>query len=164
MHGHVCIFGYSDLGYAGDKGDRKFTTSYWTFIRGNLVMRRSMKQNVISRFNAEADYRAMTHTDCKMMWLKNLLLELDFRQSEPMPMFCDNKSAIYIAQNPAFHAKTKHIEVDYHLVRHTWTKKVVSPVYTIIKTTDDLLTKAASPKVFSIICSKLGMIDIYTPT
>ena len=36
-HGHVHIFGYSDLGYAGDKGDRKSTTGYYTFVRENLV-------------------------------------------------------------------------------------------------------------------------------
>ena len=36
-HEHVRIFGYSNLRYAGDKGDRKFTTGYCTFIGGNLV-------------------------------------------------------------------------------------------------------------------------------
>jgi len=36
-HGHVCISGYSDSDYAGDKGDRKSTTRYYTFVRGNLV-------------------------------------------------------------------------------------------------------------------------------
>ena len=42
-HGHVCIFGYSDLGYAGDKGDRKSTTGYCIFVGGNLVTWRSNK-------------------------------------------------------------------------------------------------------------------------
>ena len=39
------------------------------------------------------------HTTCAMMWLKNLLLEFDFSHLGPMLMFCDNQSAIYIAQN-----------------------------------------------------------------
>ena len=30
------------------------------------------------------------------MWLKNLMIELDFRHHGPMPMHCDNQSAIYI--------------------------------------------------------------------
>jgi len=57
----------------------------------------------------------MVYTSCEMMRLKNL--ELGFRHHGPMPMFCDNQTAIYIAQNPVFHERTKHIEVDYHLVR-----------------------------------------------
>ena len=36
-HGHVHISGYSDSEYAGDRGDRKSTTGYCTFIEGNLV-------------------------------------------------------------------------------------------------------------------------------
>ena len=61
----------------------------------------------------------MAHTTYEMMWLKNLLLEFDFRHLGPMPMLCDNQSAIYIAQSQEFHEWTKHIEVDYHLVRIT---------------------------------------------
>ena len=66
----------------------------------------------------------MSHTTCEMMWLKNLLLEFNFRHLEPMPMLCDNQSAIYIAQNQEFHERTKHIEVDCHLVRDAWTNRL----------------------------------------
>ena len=36
-HDHLCIATYSDVGYVGDKGDRKSTTWYYTYVRGNLV-------------------------------------------------------------------------------------------------------------------------------
>jgi len=74
-YGHVHISRY----YAGDKGDRKSTTRYCTFVGGNLVTWRSNKQDVVSRSSAEAKYKAMTHTACEMIWLKNLLMKLDFR-------------------------------------------------------------------------------------
>jgi hypothetical protein len=32
-------------------------------------------------------------------------------------MHCDNQSAIKLAKNPVFHARTKHIEVHHHFVR-----------------------------------------------
>jgi len=115
-HGYVCISGYSDSDNAGYKGDRKSTTGYCTFIGGNLVTWRITKQDV-SRSSAEAEYRAMTHTVCDMIGLKNLLIELGFKQYGPMFMHCDNQSTIYIAQNFVFHEMTKHIEIDCHLVR-----------------------------------------------
>ena len=54
------------------------TTGYCTFIRGNPATW-SKKQDVVSRLTAEVEYRAMAYTICEMIWLKNLLVELDFR-------------------------------------------------------------------------------------
>jgi hypothetical protein len=38
--------------------------------------------------------------------------------SSATPILRDNRSAIQIAYNDVFHERTKHIEIDYHLVRH----------------------------------------------
>ena len=64
---------------------------------------------MLSRSSANAEYRVMTHIACENMSLKNLIIELDFKQHEPMSMHCDNQSTIYISQNHVFHEKTKHI-------------------------------------------------------
>jgi len=88
---HVRNSGYSYSRYAGDRED-KSTTSYCTFVGRNLVTWRSKKQDIMSRSSAEAEYRDMAHTVCEMVLLKNLLMELDFRQPGPMPMHCDNQS------------------------------------------------------------------------
>ena len=86
----------------------------------------------MSHSSAEAEYRPMAHTACEMIWLKNLLMELDFRQLEPMPMplHCDNQSAIYITQNLVLHERTKHLEINCHFVRNAWTKKVITFQFT----------------------------------
>ena len=119
----------------------------------------------MSRSSAEAEYRAMVHTACEMVWLQNLLIELGFKQSELMPIHCDNQSAIYIAQNSVFHERTKHIEVDCHFVKDAWTKKVVMFQFTPFpKQLADLLTKDASPQVFSNLWNKLGMLHLYATT
>ena len=86
---------------------------------------KSKKQDVVSRSSAKAEYKVMTYTACEMVWLNNLLIELDFRQHQLMPMRYDNQSTIYIAHDLVFYERTKHIEIDCHFVRDAWMKKVV---------------------------------------
>nr|GEV45567.1 Gag-Pol polyprotein [Tanacetum cinerariifolium] len=47
--------------------------------------------------------------------LKMLLEELGHEQ-EKITLFYVNQSALYLARNPAFHSKTKHIRVQYHFI------------------------------------------------
>ncbi|XP_020258337.1 uncharacterized protein LOC109834724 [Asparagus officinalis] len=163
-HGHTHISTFSDVGYAGNMGDRKSTSGFCTFIGSNLITWRSKKQDIVSRSSAETEYRAMAHTACEMVWLRKFMTELGLVQPGPMPMHCDNQSVIYIAQNPVFHERTKHIEVDCNFIRDAWEKKIVSLIFTSSsQQLADILTKTTSSKVFSTICDKLGMINIYAP-
>jgi len=125
-HGHIRISGYSDSGYAGDQEDRKSTTAIALLLEEIWWSGKARNKMCLdSHLSAEAKYRVMTHTTCEMVWLQNLLMELGFRQPVPMHMHCDYQYAIYIGQNPVFHERTKHFEVDCHFVGDAWTNKVV---------------------------------------
>ena len=52
-------------------------------------------------------------------WIKSLLHELHLRLSTTPVLWCDNVGATYLAANPVFHARTKHVEIDYHFVLAT---------------------------------------------
>lgn len=83
----------------------------------------------MARSSAEAEYRAMAHTACEMMWVRSLLQEMSFIMSGPMRMYCENPAAIYISSNPVFHERTKHIEVDCHFIRDMVLSKQMTTSY-----------------------------------
>lgn len=58
-------------------------------------------------------------TDCvaEFTWLQQLLGEIGISLSSVPMVYCDNILATYLALNPSFHARTKHIELDVYFVR-----------------------------------------------
>ena len=42
---------------------------------------------------------------------------MDAPQPIATPLYCDNRSTIYIAHNDIFYERTKHIEIDCHVTR-----------------------------------------------
>ncbi|RVW51632.1 Retrovirus-related Pol polyprotein from transposon RE1 [Vitis vinifera] len=111
--GHTQVVGYTDADWVGSPTDRCSISGYCVFIGGNLISRKSKKQDVVARSSAEAEYRAMALATCELIWLKHLLRELRFGKDEQMKLICDNQAALHIASNPVFHERTKHIEVDF---------------------------------------------------
>ncbi|RVW33993.1 Retrovirus-related Pol polyprotein from transposon RE1 [Vitis vinifera] len=109
--GHLQIETYTDADWAGSIVDRRFTFGYCSFVGGNLVTWRSKKQNVVARSSAEAEFRAVAHGICEIMWIRRLLEELKMTGSSPMKLYCDNKAAISVAHNPVLHDRTKHVEI-----------------------------------------------------
>ena len=53
---------------------------------------------------------------CEIMWIRQLLMEVDIETSIPAKLWCDNQAAMHIASNPVFHERTKHIEIGCHFV------------------------------------------------
>jgi hypothetical protein len=78
---------YTNADWAGSVTDRRSTSGYCTYIWGNLVTWKSKKQSVVARSSAEAEYRAMTHGVCEILWLKKILEELKRPLEMPMKLY-----------------------------------------------------------------------------
>jgi hypothetical protein len=162
---HLNIDGYTDADWAGSATDRRSTSGYFTFVGGNLVTWRSKKQKVVALSSAEAEFRGMAKGLCELLWLKKLLTEIGFPPTSMMNLFCDNKAAIAIAQNPVQHDRTKHVEVDRHFIKQKLEANVVQ--FPFVKSGDqlaDILTKAVAGRDFHNSLNKLGIEDIFAPT
>jgi hypothetical protein len=65
----------------------------------------------------------MANATAEIIWLEQLLAELGVKMSRTSILWCDNLGATYLSANPVFHARAKHIEIDFHFVRERVLKK-----------------------------------------
>ena len=93
------------------------------FHGDNLISWQSKKQATVSRSSTEAEYKALANATAEVIWVQSLLDELGISQSRVPILWCNNIGATYLSANPVFHARTKHIEVDYHFVRERVARK-----------------------------------------
>ena len=75
------------------------------------------KQRTVARSSTEAEYKALADVCAEVIWILSLLRELNVSNISVPKLWCDNLGATYMCANPIFHARTKHVEIDYHFVR-----------------------------------------------
>ncbi|PKU70452.1 putative mitochondrial protein [Dendrobium catenatum] len=114
--GDLQLRAFADADWAADHSDRRSITGFCTFLGNTIISWSAKKQVTVAKSSTEAEYRAISSATSEVIWLRRLLAELRISQNGPTPLYCDNTSAIALANNPVFHARTKHIELDYHFI------------------------------------------------
>ncbi|XP_020684519.1 uncharacterized protein LOC110101095 [Dendrobium catenatum] len=152
----LILSSYTDFDWAGDSQDRKSTTGYCNFLGSTPISWCAKKQTTVARSSTEAEYIAIALTTTEIIWLRRLLEELDCIQAQPTPLYYDNTSAIALANNPVYHARTKHIEIDCHFIRECIKNQFIQVHHIASKDQiADLFTKPLSISRFKQLITKL---------
>eukprot|EP00253_Pinus_taeda_P035204 PITA_35204 len=154
------IHGFVDADWARDMDQRRSTSGYVFNLSGGAVGWMSKKQSVVALSTTEEKYMAATHASMEAVWLQRLCSSMGLVQGA-IRIDCDSQIGIFLAKNPAYHSKTKHINVQYHFVRDMIEDKKVFPVKVdTLKNIADALTKSVNSKKFSWCRETMGVVGM----
>ena len=161
----------------GDIDSRKSTTGNIFLLSSSInnitISWISKLQKTVALSSAEAEYMALKEATKESIYLQNTLKELFINNSvskEFNDIFntlntikTDSLSAIELAKNPVYHARTKHVDITYHFVRENLLNNSINLVYENTSTIlADNLTKPTSISKLQDFTRKVNLVDLST--
>ena len=109
------IQGYVDSNWAKDVDRRRSTSGYVFQLFGGAISWIRKQQVVIALSIAKVEYMVATHAYKEAIWSMKPCSDIGINQ-RAITIQCDSNNVICLAKNLTFHAKIKHIDVQYHFV------------------------------------------------
>ena len=120
--------GYIDADGASQE-HRRAISGYVFLVDSGAISWSSKKQELVTLSTTEAEYVAATHTAKEAVWLRQLIGEIFQPLTMPMTLYSDSKSAIALAKDGHYHARTKHIDIWYHFIRYIIEAETIKFIY-----------------------------------
>ena len=139
---------------------RRSTTGYvFTFAKAPVSWKSTL-QSTVALSTTEAEYMAVTEAVKEAIWLQGLLSELEMEQKH-IKVHCDSQSAIHLSKNQVYHARTKHIDVRYHVVREILEEGgVIIQKIRTTKNPADMITKVVTTVKFKHYLDLINIVKI----
>jgi len=105
---------------------------------------------------------SMTQAAKEVVWLRVLLEELGAIKHirRISQLHGDNQGALALARNPEYHARTKHIDIQYHFIRElVMAQKVYLEFCPSSDMIADIMTKALPRTTHETLTMAMGMVD-----
>ncbi|GIL78814.1 hypothetical protein Vretifemale_8246 [Volvox reticuliferus] len=149
--------GFSDSDWAGDLDTRRSTTGYVFRVNGTAVSWSSQLQRTVAASSVEAEYQALSSAVREALWMKKLCADLGMMNGAVMIMV-DSQGAMDLGNNPITLPRSKHIDVQHHMVRERIASgEVVLKYCTTERMVADTLTKALAEAKFVWCRKEMGL-------
>ena len=90
-----------------------------------------------------------------------MLVDIHIHYDGPIPIFCENTSAISISKNPIIHSKMKHILIKFHFIREKILSNTIKMEYVGTKNQiSDIFTKPLPKMQFESLKDQLGVFPL----
>jgi len=149
---------WSDADYANCPVTRRSVSGVVVKVGKNTVLWKSKKQETTTLSTTESEYMAVVEAAKEVLWLRQLLEELGFRQEEATTILDDNIGCIQLGTTAITLPRSKHIDVRHHFVREKVERGELELKFTkSVMNVADLMTKAIPTQLLESHVATLGL-------
>ena len=97
----------------------------------------------------------------RFIWIQGLLKEFGYTIANSNFIYGDNQGSIALANNPEYHARIKHIDIQYHFIREcVQNNKIILTYYPTIDMIADGMTKILAREKHLDLLARMGVGEI----
>ena len=108
---------FVDAAHGNDMSTRRSTTGYVFMMSGGAVSYRCTTQSVTATSSTEAEFIAAVTAAKQARYLRFILKELGFTQTEATPIYEDNMSAINMINSRIPTERSRHIDIQFFAIQ-----------------------------------------------
>ena len=135
------ISGFCDSDFNGNDKTYRATSGYLFMIAGGAISWAARKQTKVTTSSTQAEYSAAFEAAKEAIWYRHLLSEVDKELIHPLPMWSDSRGSIALMENPCYHKRSKHFDIEHHYLReivedrkvifhHCGTSEMIADIFT----------------------------------
>ena len=122
------LHGWVDSDFTSDPDNRRSTSGYLITLNCGPISSRAKRQSCTTLSSAEAEFVEASVCGQEVIYLRNLLRDLGYAQTEPTLVYEDNAACILMSENPAHPDRARHIDTRIWFLRDMVRDKVIKLV------------------------------------
>ena len=142
----ILLAGYVDAAHATDLTTRRSITGLVFMFCGGPLAYKSKIQSTVSTSSTEAEFLAAVHAAKIAKYLRSIVAELGYPQSDPTRLYEDNAAAILMINASRPTSRSRHIDIQHFAIQEWKANReiILEHIPGIINSADSL-TKSLGP-------------------
>jgi hypothetical protein len=125
---------YTNSNWAENQDIKRSILEYVFNVDNDVINWFFKRQFIVTLFICEIEYTKQILIAKKIIWLRNLMIQLtcDVEYFQTMMIYENNQSAIILIKNSQFHARIKYIDIQIHFIKEKMIEEFIDLIYLFI--------------------------------
>lgn len=148
----ITLQGFTDADWVSCLDTRRSTGRYMWSLGTGAIFWSVRKQKTVATSSCKAEYMAAYESMQECIWLRILMMAIGQNDmtTKLTTLFCDNKAAITLLEDPMAHTRVKYFDIKYHFIcKQAHMGEIIIKYINIRDNVADMFTKALLRPLFT---------------